>query len=326
MNNRTATDISAAAPKTLRHLVGQTQVRATLDVAVRAYWNEKGRGLNPPAGPFLFQGAAGTGKTLAARVLAAELGLTNFKEALGQTFANPLDLQRWLIDSDSSTALFIDECATLSAPVQHELLIAVDEQRVMVPAGANGNKVRSIPLDNPVFVFATTNPEDLLPALKTRMRVECHFDYYDLDSLAQIVKQRADACRWPYESESILRSVAERSKQTPRLALRLLSAVWRVCRSEDADIMTTAHLGTALRLEQLDSLGLDIWQQRYLALLAEDGVEMRLGVIASTLGLPVNSVARTVEPFLLRQRLIVKTERGRSITDRGLNHLQSASA
>ncbi|MFN2609296.1 MAG: hypothetical protein ABR507_00240, partial [Actinomycetota bacterium] len=94
----------------------------------------------------------------------------------------------WLLDSDPSTALFIDECATLSVPVQHELLIAVDEQRVMVPAGPAAKKVRAVPLDSPTFIFATTNPEDLLPALRTRMRVECHFDYYDLPSLTLIVR------------------------------------------------------------------------------------------------------------------------------------------
>ncbi len=320
-----ATDVAVAAPKTLGHMIGQHNAKETLEVAVRAYWNDRAAGLNPSPGPFLFAGPPGTGKTMAARILAAELGLTNFREALGQTFGSTLELHRWLLDSDPSTALFIDECATLSPTVQHELLIAVEEKRVMLTAGSSERKTRVVPLDDPVFIFATTNPEDLLPALMTRMRVECRFDYYDAGSLTLIVKQRADACRWPYESEQMLARVAACSKQTPRLAMKLLSAVWRVCRSEDANVMTTAHLEDALRLEQLDDMGLDVWQQRYLSLLAEGAVEVRLGVIASTLGLPVRSISHVVEPFLLRQRLIVKTERGRSITDMGIKHLQGES-
>jgi Holliday junction DNA helicase RuvB len=154
------------------------------------------------------------------------------------------------------------------------------------------------------------------------MRVECHFDFYDLDSLTLIVKQRADACGWRYESEDILKQIAARSKETPRLAMKLLTAVWRVCRSEDTELMTQEHLDAALGLEQLDALGLDIWQQRYLCVLAENCVETRLNVIASSLGLPTKSVMQIIEPYLLRQRLVSKTERGRSITDRGVRHLR----
>ena len=320
-----AADVSAAAPRTLRHLVGQPNVVATLEIATRAYWNDHASGRSPSAGPFSFSGPSGTGKTLAARILAAELGLADFKEALGQTFATPTDLHRWLLDSGANTALFIDECATMNPAIQHELLIAVDENRIMLPAAGPGRKsARIIPLEHPAFIFATTNPEDLLPALRSRMRVECHFDFYEVEALTIIIKQRADACHWRYESEDILRDIAARSRETPRLAMRILTAVWRVARSEDAEVMTRAHLEVALRLERIDAIGLDIWQRRYLLLLAEDGagVEIRLGTIASTFGLPTKTIAHVVEPYLLRQRLISKTEKGRAITERGLRHLR----
>ena len=321
-NRQPGTEITAAAPRDFSHIVGQPTVVQSLEIACKAYWNDRAAGRTPSLGPFLFQGAPGVGKSLVANVLTAELALSNLKTAIGQTFTAPAELHGWLMDSDDNTAFFIDEAQSLHKGAMVELLIAVDEHRIHVPIGTARTGVREIQLNNPVFIFASSNAEDLSPALRSRMRINCFFDYYDLESLTKIVKQRADSLHWQYECPAILDDIARRSRQIPRIAMTLLSAVRRVCRAEDSEVMTRAHLEQALTLEQLDSMGLNGQMRKYLTLLANQTSPMRIGVIASTLGVEMKMLQRTVEPFMIRQGLIIQSDKGRAITDKGLEHIR----
>ena len=265
------------------------------------------------------------GKSLVATVLTAELALSKLKVAIGKTFTSPGELHGWLMDADDSTAFFIDEAQSLHKGAMTELLIAVDEHRIHVPIGTGRTGVREITLNNPVFIFASSNAEELSPALRSRMRINFFFEYYDLDSLTRIVKQRADSLHWQYESAEILEAISHRSRQIPRIAMTLLSSVRRVCRAEDCEVMTRAHLEQALSLEQIDSMGLNGQMKRYLMLLAEQTSPMRIGVIASTMGVEMKMLQRTVEPFLIRQGLVLQSDKGRIITDRGLGHIRGSS-
>src|SRR5438445_12933367 len=120
------------------------------------------------------------------------------------------------------------------------------------------------------------------------MKLLLRFEFYSADDLARLVRQRVTALGWKVH-DSVLPLIAGRSRGTPRLALRLLQAARRVCRSGDEDRITLAHLMRACRLEGIDALGLGPTDQQYLALLA-DGAS-RLNVIASRLGLPTRTVA-----------------------------------
>jgi len=117
--------------------------------------------------------------------------------------------------------------------------------------------------------------------------------------------------------------IAQRSKGTPRLALRLLQASRRVCRAEGEETITVDHLQRACVLEQLDDLGLGPTEQQYLRLLA-DG-PMRLNVIASALGLPTRTVSQVTEPFLIRVGLIAKDDQSRrQLTAAGYEHVSNS--
>ena len=319
------TEIATAAPRDFSHIVGQPTVVQTLEIACKAYWNDRAAGRSPSIGPFLFQGPPGVGKSLVATVLTAELALSKLKTAIGQTFTSPGELHGWLMDSDDNTAFFVDEAQSLHKGAMTELLVAVDEHRIHVPVGIGRTGVREIKLTNPVFIFASSNAEDLSPALRSRMRINCFFEFYDLESLTRIVKQRADSLHWQYESATILEAIARRSRQIPRIAMTLLSSVRRVCRAEDCEVMTRAHLLQALALEQIDSMGLNGQMKRYLMLLAEQTSPMRIGVIASTMGVEMKMLQRTVEPFLIRQGLVLQSDKGRMITDKGLGHIRGSS-
>ena len=145
------------------------------------------------------------------------------------------------------------------------------------------------------------------------MRLVLRFEFYDNDELTTVLKHRARCLRWEVE-EQVLPLIAKRARGTPRLALRLLQACYRVCRSTGETSITREHLQRACSLEQVDELGLGPIEQRYVAILV-DGPK-RLNVIASMIGLPSRTVSQVAEPFLIRAGLVSKRRPGATATDR----------
>lgn len=140
------------------------------------------------------------------------------------------------------------------------------------------------------------------------MRLTLRFDFYGDDELSTVLKHRAKCLRWEVE-EQVLPLIAKRSRGTPRLALRLLQACYRVCRAGGETYITEDHLSRACELEQVDELGLGPIEQRYISIL-RDGPS-RLNMLASMLGLPARTVSQVTEPFLIRAGLLIKDDQGR---------------
>ena len=130
---------------------------------------------------------------------------------------------------------------------------------------------------------------------------------------------------WQWQAdESVLSSIAERSRGTPRLALRLLQSCHRVCRSVGETVITADHLNRACELEQIDQLGLGPTEQAYIRLLAEGPT--RLNVLASLLGLPPRTVSQVTEAFLIRAGLVTKDHQGkRELTAKGREYVSNFS-
>ncbi len=148
-----------------------------------------------------------------------------------------------------------------------------------------------------------------------------HLDYYSHEELAEIVKQRLRALRWDYGPE-LLEEISKRARGTPRIALRLLQSAHRVQVAEGSNVLTVDHLRRACEVERISGEGLDNVQQKVLHLLGAG--PMRLNVLASMLGVSTKVLTKTVEPFLLRQGLIVKTDGGlRNLTESGQRHLDT---
>jgi Holliday junction DNA helicase RuvB len=181
--------------------------------------------------------------------------------------------------------------------------------------------VQSIPLADFTVLLSTTDEFSVLQPLRDRMKLLLRFDFYPPDDLTTLLHQRHQALCWQVE-EAVLPLIAQRSRGTPRLALRLLQSCRRVCRAEGQATITLAHLERACLLEGIDALGLGPTEQQYLRILA-DG-DSRLNVIASRLGLPARTVSHVVEPFLLRAGLVVKDDQSRrQLTALGRDHLAS---
>ncbi|MEI7687972.1 MAG: Holliday junction DNA helicase RuvB C-terminal domain-containing protein [Planctomycetota bacterium] len=136
-----------------------------------------------------------------------------------------------------------------------------------------------------------------------------------------ILRHRSHALEWAVD-DSVLPEIAQRSRGTPRLALRMLQSCRRVCRSEGNRKITTEHLERACLLEQIDGLGLGPTEQQYLDIMTEG--PCRLNVIASLLGLPSRTVSQITEPILIRLGLISKDDQGRrELTVQGREHLSN---
>src|SRR5439155_11674520 len=136
--------------------------------------------------------------------------------------------------------------------------------------------------------------------------------------------QRSRALRWEIDDD-VLPLIAQRSRGTPRLALRLFQASRRVARAESETVVTQRHLDRACRLEQTDALGLGPIEQKYLRLLADGPT--RLNVLASILALPPRTISHVTEPFLIRAGLITKDDQGRrQLTAGGREHLAASAS
>lgn len=316
MNAETESSNRQVAPPTLKHFVGQTLVVEQAKVALDAAVAE-----NEALAPMLMLGPPGLGKTLIAHILAKELA-TPIYEVLGQNLFMLSELHGILLDAVDRSIVFIDECDEMAPGVQTALYKAVEERRIYVEGNVHsGRKPQVVPLANFTLILCSNHEHSIVQPLRDRMKLILRFEYYSPAELAQLLGQRAKALGWPVE-DGILEQIAMRGRGTPRLAIRLLEACRRTCRSESKNVITAKHFERTCYLECIDSMGLDRTETQILEILREASGPVRLGVIAARLGLPAQTISDCAERYLLQQGLITKTSQGRCITARGLEHVR----
>jgi len=147
-----------------------------------------------------------------------------------------------------------------------------------------------------------------------------------VEDLVEIVRQRTDALNWQYESDEVLRIIAQRAKRNPRQALhRNLQTCWHVAQSCGRDVITLEDVGEAFYHLEIDELGLDQLDRSYLQILLECG-QSSLGVLSSKLSLPALTIQRVVEPYILKEGFVIKGKSSvRVITEKGRKHVESTS-
>jgi Holliday junction DNA helicase RuvB len=306
-----ANEINDVAPSSLSHIVGQKSVVAQVAVALEAAWAD-----NKKMDDCLLVGGPGLGKTQVAKVIAAELA-SECHEVLSQAIQSAADLNAVLLAAKDKDVVLLDECHELPKEQQTALYLALDQRKIVL--AGSGRTPQSIPIANFTLLLATTDEFSLLQPLRDRMKLLLRFQFYSVEELTILVKQRSLGLRWSVDGE-VFGQIAQRSRGTPRLGLRLLQSARRVCRSEGKSTITQEHLDRACLLEGIDALGLGPVEQQYLMILAER--DTRLNVIASRLGLPPRTVSQVTEPFLLRAGLIAKDDQSRrQLTALGREHL-----
>lgn len=319
------TDVNQVQITNLSKIRGQKKVTDLLAVNLSAYFASRQTGNPCSFGPVLLCGPSGTGKTLVAKALHAELANLNLIETNGEMLADSQELISILLSATKDTTVFIDECQGMNSRSQHILLTALSEKVLYIPKHGSHTAPRVIPLENFTLIMATTHEYYLQSAVRNRMRVYCRFVHYGLEDLVEIIRQRALALRWDVESEQVLIEIASRSKKTPRIALnRNLQMCWNVCSSQGRNVITMGDVQHAFSLLNICPLGLDELERNYLRILQQNG-PTALNVMSSKLGgLPTQTIKEVLEPYMLEENLIVKESNShRAITPKAREHLDS---
>ena len=307
-----SSEINSAVPTSLSHLVGAKHIIAQVTTALDAAF-EDGTRLDHA----LLVGGPGLGKSQLASVIAHEMAV-DFHEVLGQSITGIGDLNALLLNAKDKDIVHIDECHQLDKTYQTALYLAVDKKSIFV------NSKRSpqpIPIADFTLLLSTTDEYCLLQPLRDRMKLTLRFEFYTEDELTTLLRHRCKALGWDVDQE-VLPLIAARSRGTPRIALRLLQACRRVCRSQGDHAITILHFNRACLLEQIDDMGLGPVERKYLSILADGPA--RLNVVSTILGLPTRTVSEVTEQFLIRSGLIDKDRAGlRQLTAKGLEHVRS---
>jgi holliday junction DNA helicase RuvB len=310
------TDVNEIAPTSLSQFIGQKKIVQQLRVAVDAAFADV-----TSCEHLLLASQPGLGKTQIARIVAAEMGV-ELKQTLGQTLSNPPRLHAFLLEANFRDVLLVDEADELPSDVQSGLLTLLQDGEIFVNRDKSRKSMR-IRIPPSTIIMATNNEFRLIPALRDRVRITCRLELYATDEILAILKQRIAALKWNC-SDAVLEQVAQRGRGNPRIALRLLQSCRRVSRAEDSTVVTMANFKRACHLEGLDQRGLNVLERRYLQILHEVQRPIRLHYLATRLGMPPRSCSGIIESYLLSQGLILTSDQGREITQKGIEHLQTA--
>ncbi len=303
-----------ASPQTIDHFVGAQQIKDRVKVALEATWNQANGCVFPHT---LALGAGGLGKTEISRLIAKEMGV-ELVEILGQSIRSAVELNSTLLQAEGG-CLLIDECHSLNGEMQVALLKVLQEGMIFLPS-RNGGKPQTIKLKPFCLIAATTDEWALTRPLVDRFRLILRFEHYNVADMTTLVERRARSAGVIVDA-GVAEQIAQRSKGTPRIGIRLLDSCIRTMQAEATGTVTMKTFERTCQLEQIDDMGLDAVEQRYLRLLENAGGRARLNVIASSLGLPRMTLERAIEPYLIRAGLIEKDESGRSLTQGGWFHL-----
>ncbi|MBA2932734.1 Holliday junction branch migration DNA helicase RuvB [Sphingomonas sp. CGMCC 1.13654] len=311
-------DLDAALrPKTLDDFVGQKAARENLRVFIGA---AKSRG--EAMDHVLFFGPPGLGKTTLAQIVARELGV-GFRATSGPVIAKSGDLAALLTNLEEGDVLFIDEIHRLQ-PAVEEVLYPAMEDRVLDLMIGEGPSARSVRIELPRFtlVGATTRQGLLTTPLRDRFGIPIRLQFYTVDELEHVVSRAARLMAMDLAPDGAT-EVARRSRGTPRIAGRLLRRVRDFAHMAGDLTVGREVADAALTRLEVDRLGLDAMDRRYLLMIADiyRGGPVGVETIAAGLSEPRDTVEEVIEPYLIQLGLLARTSRGRCLTGRAWTHL-----
>lgn len=304
-------------PQKLNEYIGQDKVKDNLDIFINAALNRK-----EALDHVLLYGPPGLGKTTLANIIAQELGV-NFRITSGPAIERPGDLAALLTNLSEKDVLFIDEIHRLSRAVEEVLYSAMEDFALDIIIG-KGPSARSLRLDIAPFTLigATTKAGALASPLRDRFGVVSRLEYYDTESLAIIVKRSANILNIEIDEQGAI-EIAKRSRGTPRIANRLLKRVRDFAQVKYDGKITLEIADMALRLLEIDDLGLDYIDRNILnsMILKFDGGPVGLETLAATISEETDTILDVYEPYLLQLGFISRTPRGRIVTKLAYQHL-----
>ncbi len=304
-------------PQQIKEYIGQKAVREQLQLSMDA-----AKMRNEQLDHVLLYGPPGLGKTTLSNIIAQEMGVT-LRQTSGPVIEKPGDLAAILTRLEPHDVLFIDEIHCLSPIVEEVLYPAMEDFQIDIVIG-DGPAAQSVKIDLPPFtlVGATTRAGLLTSPLRDRFGLVQRLDFYSYEELTQIISRSANILGMHSEHEGA-QEIARRSRGTPRIANRLLRRVRDYAQVRGNGIITASTADLALNLLEVDPLGLDKMDRRFLETLIEkfEGGPVGIDSMAIALGEERGTIEDVIEPFLVQQGFLIRTPRGRVATPNAYRHL-----
>jgi Holliday junction DNA helicase RuvB len=316
-NRNDSPEDTALRPKSATEFIGQHRVINKLRLFMAAANKRK-----EPLDHTLLFGPPGLGKTTLSQIIAHEMG-ANLKSTTGPILDRKADLAAILTDLQPGDVLFIDEIHRLNRAVEECLYQAMEDFRIDILIG-EGPHAKSLKIELPRFtlVGATTRAGMISSPMRSRFGITERLEFYPVDDMAKIVERSAGLLGVATQPGGVM-EIARRSRGTPRTANRLLRRVRDFAEVSGTGLIDPSTADQALRLLDVDPLGLDLLDHHYLRDLVHkfQGGPVGISTLAVALGEDEGTLEDMIEPFLIQTGFLMRTPRGRLATDHCYKHL-----
>lgn len=310
---------SQLRPQSLDEYVGQKKVIDNIKVMV-----ESANIRQSSMDHVLLSGPPGLGKTSLAMIIAKELG-TELQVISGPAIEKKGDLAAILTNLGPRDVLFIDEIHRVHISIEEILYSAMEDFRLDIVIG-QGPTARTMQIDVAPFTLigATTKSGLISNPLRDRFLAHLHYDFYQPEELGKIILNNANKLNQPIESEAV-EMMSRCSRGTPRIANRILRRVRDFALVERADMITKEQVLKSLALMEIDELGLDRMDRKILTVINDyySGGPVGIEALCATLSEERSTIEDVYEPFLLKEGFLIRTPRGREISEKARKHLLS---
>lgn len=304
-------------PSNFDEYIGQRRVVENIEVMVKSALKRKAA-----MDHVLLSGPPGLGKTSLAMIIASNLN-SQLHVISGPAIERKGDLAAILTNLQPRDVLFIDEIHRMHISVEEILYSAMEDFKLDILIG-QGASARTMQIDLVPFtlVGATTRSGLLSNPLRDRFMANLHFDFYDAQDLQKIVCNNASKLKLSLNEEAKL-EIAKRSRGTPRIANRVLRRVRDYALVNDSVHVTKDEVDQALGLLDIDELGLDTMDRKILEVIQSyyNGGPVGIDALSATLGEDRGTIEEVYEPFLLKEGLLLRSPRGRMLSEKAVNHI-----